>query len=233
MRVSIHQPNYLPWLGFFHKMSLCDQFVLLDTVPFSKNSYQNRCRIKTAQGEQWLTVPVLIKGHFAQPTHLVRVDAHGGWAEKHWRTVQQNYRRAPFFHELSEQLEPIYRTAWDLLVDPNSALIKKIADALSIKTPILRASQLDVQGSRSELLCAICQALGATEYLSGPSGKGYLDETVFSARGIRVLYHQFDHPVYRQRYDPFIPGLSIIDLWANLGPASRALLVEGKSPCMT
>jgi hypothetical protein len=224
MIVSIHQPNYLPWLGFFHKISLCDQFVLLDTVPFSKNSYQNRCRIKTVQGEQWLTVPVLLKGNFAQPTNQVRVDSKGGCAEKHWRTIQQNYRRAPFFDLVANQIESVYHSSWDLLADVNSTLIGKLAGLLGITTPLVRASELHLDGSRSDLLCAICKSLGATVYLSGPSGRDYLDESVFSAEGITVQYHQFTHPTYKQMYDSFIPGLSTLDLLANCGPDSRALL---------
>ncbi len=229
MIVSIHQPNYLPWLGFFHKISLCDQFVLLDTVPFSKNSYQNRCRIKTVQGEQWLTVPVLMKGNFAQPTDQVRVDQRSGCSEKHWRTIQQNYRRAGFFDQIAKEIEPIYQSPWAFLADSNSALIGKIAAYLGINTPLIRASQMNhLTGSQSELLCSICQSLGATEYLSGPSGRNYLDESIFSAQGIKVRYHQFTHPTYPQLYKPFISGISILDLLANCGPDSRAILLEGK-----
>ncbi len=225
MIVTIHQPNYIPWLGFFHKMSLCDKFVFLDNVPFSKNSYQNRCKIKTAQGEKWLTVPVLIKGNFGQSTHQVRIDSKGGWSDKHWRTIQQNYGHAPFFQAVAQQIEKVYRSPWDLLVDPNMELIGKIARMLGITTTLIRATQLDIKGSRSELLCSICQTLGATEYLSGPSGRGYLDEQVFSESGIKVRYHQFLHPRYTQMYGDFIPGLSVLDLLANCGASSRDILV--------
>jgi len=233
MIIAIHQPNYIPWLGFFHKMSLCDKFVLLDNVPFSKNGYQNRCKIKTDQGVKWLTVPVFTKGHFGQSTHQVQIDSKGGWADKHWRTLQQNYGHAPFFHSVAQQIERVYQSPWDLLVDPNIEFIGKIAQMLGITTTLIRATQLDIKGSRSELLCSICQTLGATEYLSGPSGKGYLDEQVFSEKGIRVCYHQFSHPPYLQMYGAFVPGLSVLDLLANCGASSRDIMLGHTCPPVT
>ena len=232
MIVSIHQPNYLPWSGFFHKMSMCDQFVLLDNVPFSKNSYQNRCKIKTSQGtNKWLTVPVLMSGHFGQATNLVQIDKRSRWASKHWRTIKQNYSRAPFFDVLAECIKSVYHADWDLLGDLNVELITRIAKVLRIATPLVRATSIGVEGRRSDLLYSICQSLGASEYLSGPSGRNYLDVQVFTAHGIKVTYHSFTPPTYPQLYGDFIPGLSVSDLLANCGPASQDLVVGqgGKS----
>src|SRR5215467_2598883 len=115
MIVTIHQPNYLPWSGFFHKMSQSDKFVLLDTVPFSKNSYQNRCKIKTPQGETWLTIPVRTSGRFGQLTNEVEVDPSSGWTLRHWRTIEQNYRRAPYFRFIAEYFEPVLHSEWTSL----------------------------------------------------------------------------------------------------------------------
>jgi len=227
MIVSIHQPNYLPWAGFFHKLSLCDQFVLLDTVPFSKNSYQNRCKIKTVQGEAWLTVPVRTSGRFGQLTNQVEADQESGWNLRHWRVIEQNYRRAPHFRFLADCIEPVFRAEWALLADGASELIIRIVAALELLVPLIRSSSLSVTGSRSELLCAICKSLDATVYLSGPSGKTYLDLTPFREAGIRVEYHSFASPVYPQLYGEFIPALSVIDLLANCGPSSKDYLLGG------
>lgn len=225
MLVTIHQPNYLPWSGFFHKMLLCEAFVFLDNVPFSKNSYQNRCRIKTKQGITWLTVPVITSQHFNQATNEVQIDQRSRWATKHWRTIQQTYGRAPAFDFLAECLESAYLQDWKLLADLTIELITRIAKTLGYKGELVRASSLNVEGKQSDLLASVCQAMGASEYLSGPSGRNYLDEDVFRQRRIRVSYHTFVPAAYPQVNGEFVGGLSIIDLLANCGPESRQLLM--------
>ena len=224
MLISIHQPNYLPWSGFFQKMMMCSQFVFLDVVPFSKNSYQNRCKIKTSQGAKWLTVPVLQRGHFGQATNDVQIEKNRHWALKHLRTITQNYSRAPFFDFLLHLIEPALNTEWDYLAELNIELISRIAEALGIGAQMFKASDLGVAGSRSELLCSICQRLGASEYLSGPSGRDYLDIRSFEAQEIKVSYHSFKPQNHAQLYGDFIPGLSVVDLLANCGPGSKDFL---------
>lgn len=217
MIVAIHQPNYLPWSGFFDKMARCDRFVFLDTVPFSKHGYQNRSRVKGSGGPAWLTVPVLTHGHFGDSTQDIRVDAGQRWAPRHWRTLEQSYGRCPHFGEVAAVLRTVYERSWERLVDLNAELITRIAAALGISTPVVWASALGVEGRRSELLAAICRALGATTYLSGPSGASYLDEEPFRREGIGVTYHAFAPQPYPQRFPPFAPGLSVVDAWANCG----------------
>jgi len=229
MLVTIHQPNYLPWSGFFHKMFLCDAFVFLDNVPFSKNSYQNRCRIKSTQGVNWLTVPVLTSNHFNQPTNEVQIDQRSRWPIKHWRTIQQCYGRAPGFSLLSACLQSAYQQDWQLLADLNIELITRVAKTLGWGGSFIRASGLEVSGQQSELLASICEALGATKYLSGPSGRNYLDENVFKTKGIGVDYHSFVAPEYSQGNGEFAGGLSIIDLLAHCGADSKKIL-SGSTP---
>lgn len=224
MIVSIHQPNYLPWSGFFHKISLCDVFVLLDDVPFSKNSYQNRCRIKTNQGAAWLTVPVVTSGLLGQSTDRVRIDPHSSFTEKHRQTVGINYKRAPYYEQLNSWLSPVYEASWELLADMTSDLIVRAAADLGIKTKLVRSSTIRSEGVRSEKLCSICTALGATEYISGPSGRDYLDLQPFKEHGVAVTYHSFTPPTYPQLHGEFMPGLSIIDLIASCGPESSTIL---------
>ena len=224
MLVTIHQPNYLPWSGFFHKMLLCDAFVFLDNVPFSKNSYQNRCRIKTKQGANWLTVPVLTSHHFNQATNEVQIDPRSRWAIKHWRTIQQSYAGTAAFDVLADCIESAYQKEWNLLADLNIELITRVAKALGFEGALIKASSLGVEGKQSELLASICTALGATQYLSGPSGRNYLDEQVFRDKDIKVAYHSFVPTSYGPADQEFVGGLSIIDLLANCGRESKQAL---------
>lgn len=227
MIVAIHQPNFLPWLGFFHKMASCDIFVFLDNVQFTKRSIQNRNKIKTAKGPMWLTVPVATKGRYFQRTQDVEINNEQNWRETQWKAIVQNYRRARYFDDYAEPLEKIYSENWSSLVELNAATIRMLQDALEIKPKCVFASQLEVAGHRTELLINLCQALGGDTYLSGPSGRKYMDEASFSERGIGLLYRDFNHPEYDQLYPPFVPDLSALDMVLNCGPKSREILLEG------
>ncbi len=223
--VAIHQPNYLPWLGYFHKMMNCDKFVFLDSVPFTKNGLQNRNRIKTAPGLSWLTVPVLRKGQFGQLTQDVKINKSVDWRRKHWNALCTNYRKAEYFKQYSGFLQGVYERQWVSLVDLNIALLKFIMEKLYINIPVYLASQLDCRGEGSDLLLDICRKLSADGYLSGPSGKEYLREEIFKDNGIEIKYHQFIHPVYAQLYGEFVPNLSVIDLLFNCGEKSRDIIL--------
>ncbi len=220
--VAIHQPNFIPWLGFFHKMSCADVFVLLDTVPFTKNSYQNRVRIKTAQGEQWLTVPVLTKGRFGQLTNEVEINSATAWQKTHLATLRTNYSRAPHMAEVMTWLEPLYNDTSSLLATFNRGIIEVIHQRLGFHADLVLASSLGCSGAGSELLLRLVQAVGGDLYLSGPSGRSYLDLGLFEAAGIAVQFHDFRHPLYPQLFGDFVPGLSIIDLFMNVGVAASA-----------
>jgi len=222
--VAIHQPNYLPWFGFFKKIVASDAFVLLDPVPFSKQSVQNRTRIKTARGTEWLTIPVLTKGRFAQPTNQVRINNQERWRKHHLKTISQNYSRAPFFRELFDPIVTILDRDWSLLADLAITLIQEICRRLEIERPFYRASELDVTGTRTDLLVSICRAIGADTYLSGKGGMKYQDEATFMEAGIDISYPAFEHPIYPQLYGPFIPGLSIVDILFNCGARTLDLL---------
>lgn len=222
--VAIHQPNYLPWLGYFHKMMNCDKFVFLDNVPFTKNGLQNRNRIKTANGVSWLTIPVLQRGKFGQLTQDVQINNSVDWRRKNWNAVCLNYRKAPSFRQYSDFLQGIYEKEWLNLTDLNLALLKFISEKLEIDIPVYLASQLGCKGEGTDLLVDICRKLSAGAYLSGPSGKRYIREEAFSDYGIQVRYHEFSHPVYEQLYGEFMPNLSIIDLLLNQGKKSADII---------
>lgn len=228
MIVAIHQPNYLPWLGYFYKIAWSEVFVFLDNVQYSKNSIINRNKIKTPQGAAWLTVGVLTKGRLGQVIKEVDINNDTSWYRTHEKSISQNYSKAPYFRNYQELFEDVYRRRWEKLIHLNEALIKLNCDLLGIKaTKFLRASELNVSGQSTELLISICKAIGADTYLSGFGGKKYMDDKAFEEAGISLSYYDFEHPTYNQLWGEFIPNLSIIDLLFNEGEKSLEILLKG------
>ncbi len=218
MIVSAHQPNFAPWLGFFDKMLHSDVLVLLDNVQFIKRGYQNRARIKAAGGPQWLTVPVISKGRYDQATRDVEIDETARWRAVHLRTLHTVLAKAPHRDELLEVVEPIYgRDDVHRLVDLNLALIRAMADRLGIATRLVSASELDVEGSSTRLMLSLTRAVGGDAYLSGPTGRKYLEPELFDEAGLELRYHSFDAFEYPQLHGAFEPGLSCLDYVANCG----------------
>ncbi|MFH1096297.1 MAG: WbqC family protein [Candidatus Desantisbacteria bacterium] len=232
MIVSIHQPDYLPWLGFFDKISRCDVFVLLDNVQFSKNYFTNRNKIRTAQEWTWLTVPVLTKGKADQRIDEVKINSinEKRWAEKHWKSLEQSYKKAPFFSEHADFFYQLYSRQWDSLAELNKTIIYYLVDAFGIKTRICEVAEIAAEGNSTELLSNICQSLVADTYLSGAFGKEYLEEGLFTDHKIKVAYQDFFHPEYKQVFSPFIPNMSAIDLLFNYGKDSLQIL-QGEKRC--
>lgn len=226
MRVTIHQPEHLPWLGFFEKAQKSDVFVLLDDVQYRKNYFQNRNRILGGSGILWLTVPVLSKGKSEQPICDVLINNDGAprWAEKCFSSVKQAYAKAPFWkaHELF--LHELYAKKWERLVDMNEHIIHYFLTALALPVKLLRSSSLGIDAKKGDLVFEICRKVGATSYLSGISGRDYLNENQFKSAGIELQFQEFHHPIYRQLHTPFVPCLSFLDLLLNHGPASADIL---------
>jgi hypothetical protein len=218
------QPGYLPWLGYFDQMRRADIFVHLDDVQFDKHGWRNRNQVKGPKGASWLTVPVLHSGRFGQSVLDVEIDYRRDWQRKHVATLQQFYARAPFIKAVIPQLSPILEKRWDRLVDLDLAVIDWLALSLGISTPRFRSSQLGITGERSDRLLSLCRHFGATRYLSGSAARDYLDVDKFSKAGVRVLWHDYTHPAYRQQHGPFVAYLSTIDLLLNEGPASISIL---------
>ena len=227
MIVSVHQPQYLPWLGYFHKMYNSDAFVFLDNVQYKKGEYQNRNRIRTKDGELWLTVPVLKDTGPYPNISSVRIDNAQEWQKKHWMTLGHYYAHAPFFAKYNDFFRDIYEKKWDMLIDLNMHIVQYIASSLGIDKPIYRESQLDIKTTETMRIIDICKALKADEYLSGIGGRAYLDEKKFEENGIKLHYQDFRHPEYPQRYSPFIPYMSTIDLMLNCGEDSLKILTTG------
>lgn len=214
--VSAHQPNVFPWLGFFDKMSHSDILVYMDNVPFTRTGYQHRVKLKSAAGEQWLTVPVKKKGLFAQPTDRVEINNDSLWKQNHLKTFKHLYAKTSNYQKVMKLLEALYDDSFNNLIDfsiPSITLIKKM---LGINTEVVKASELGIQGQRSTLLRDLVASVNGDVYLSGPSGRNYLDELVFKEADIDVRYHKFDHFKYPQKFGDFIPGLSSLDFIFNV-----------------
>jgi hypothetical protein len=216
--VSVHQPNFAPWLGFFDKMRHADAFVLLDTVPYTKRGYQNRVKVKGPSGPQWLTVPVVSKGRYGQPTSEVVIDEEAKWRQVHLQTIQTLLGKAPHRDELLACLEPLYADrGLSRLVDFNVALIREFVSRLGITTPLLMASDLHCEGQATRLLIDLTKAAGGNVYLSGPSGRNYLEPELFGPAGVGLAYHDFQPFEYPQQFGEFVGGLSCLDYVANVG----------------
>ena len=231
MRVAISQPTYLPWLGYFDLIDQVDRFVVLDNVQFEKQSWQQRNRIKSATGLQWLTVPVEFRGRLNQQVREVQIrDASFG--KDHLRAVELAYRRAPFFDEHYPVLVSHLQSVRDgsLLLDLNLELLRWLLKTMGITTPLFLASQIPVEGKRAELLAAICRNLGGETYLSAPGGAVYLlnEIGIMSRAGINVFFHSYTHPEYKQRFPPFVPYASALDLLFNEGPRSLEIVRSGR-----
>ncbi len=211
MIVAGHQPNYLPWIGFFDKIKRSDLFIVEDNLQYVKREFQNRNQIKTPNEPLWLTVPV--ECDYQAPINEVRVAKRGeaDWAKRHWLSLKYNYSKAPYWEKYSDFFEDVYSREWDLLIDLNLHLITGIMGFLNIKTPFVMASALNVSGKNSELVLAQCKALKADIYLSGNGARQYLDVQKFENEKINVVFQDFKHPTYHQLYGAFVPNLSIVD----------------------
>jgi len=216
--VSMHQPNFAPWLGFFDKMVHSDILVLLDTVQMTTGGYQNRALLKGINGPQWLTIPVFKKGRSEQLTRHVEINESASWRAVHQRTLQSVLSKAPYREELLDCIKQIYvREDMHRLADFNTALIREIVGRLGIRTQLVMASELTCEGSSSRLIVNLTKEVGGDVYLSGPSGRQYLEPDMFSAECVTLRYHGFDPFEYPQQFGSFVPGLSCFDYLANVG----------------
>jgi len=236
MLVAIHQPNFLPWLGYFDRMIRADLFVLLDHVQFERRNYQNRCLIRLEDDEKWLTVPVV---QLSQKEKIVdkRVDNPADlsgtrwWGPNHYQTLRYAYRKSKYFDLYAPRLRDILHARWDKLLDLNLATLDFAREALAIATPLVRSSALGCEGQKSALLLDVCKKVNATAFLGGMGGsRDYLDKEAFAADRMGVVWQQFTHPAYPQPgAAPFMKGLSVLDLLFNCGPRAAELAREPRT----
>jgi hypothetical protein len=223
MRAAIHQPMYIPYPGFFHKLSLADVLVIMDDVQYDKR-FTNRNRILVPQGPMWLTVPIVKEDKFL-PNGSVRINNSVDWRNDHWRKISLSYRNAEFYDLIAGRLEETFQKEWDLLLELDLDLLKKSMEWLGLNLPIVRESELKVGGKATERLINTCKAVGADTYVSGSGGKNYIDSRLFENGGIKLVYQEYAPVPYRQRFtSAFVPDLSIVDMLFNLGPYASRLI---------
>ena len=224
MIVTVHQPHYMPWLGYLHRMARADLFIVLDHVQFERGNYQNRTMIRVDGEPRWLTVPVVQHSQKERIVEKQIDNALAGtprwWSSAHFQTIRHAYREAPFLDRYLPGLRRILETRWARVVELDEAMLGFLREAFGIGTKLVRSSELNVAGGKSELILNLCRAVGADTLLAGLGGsRGYLDRAAFEREGVRIEYQEFAHPVYRQcGGGPFVKGLSSLDLLLNCGP---------------
>ncbi len=225
MIVFVHQPEYMPWLGFFDKLARCDTFVIYDDAQYQHGGFHNRNRIRTMQGWEWLTVPIT-HGH-PQTIKVVKISGRQ-WKNKQLSIISQNYEKTPYFKEYFPTIKEAINFDHELLIRLNLHLIKTIAEILGIKVNMVRSSEFPYLGKeKNEKLVAMCKHMGADTYLSGSGGKAYVNENLFTEAKINIQWHNYDHPTYKQRFEGFQPNMSIIDLLFNMGPKAKETILRG------
>ena len=230
MKVAIMQPTYLPWLGYFNMMAQVDVFVLLDNVQFAKKSWQQRNRIKTAQGELMLTVPVLSAQRFHQKISETLINTESQFAKKHLKTIEFAYAKAPYLDTYLPQVRDLIGSGEDHLADFTGQLIRWFADTVGIETSIIRGSELAVTGEGTSLTVHQLTELGATVFIAAKGSRPYVStEPAFAEAGIEVVFQDFHHPVYDQLHGPFISHLAALDALLNLGADHTRELIAGSS----
>lgn len=226
MIVAIHQPQYLPWLGYFDKIDQADIFVFLDNVQFKKNEWQNRNKIKTADGWQWLTVPVLHK--YPQLINGVEINYAVRWQHKHRQAIVSNYRKAPCYDYLAGFVDHLSNLRCQYLSELNIDLIRNLVELLGINTPLYVASQLgEFPADPDDRIIGIAKYFGADTYLAGSGGKDYMNLDKYEKKGVKVIFQEFNHPTYRQLFGDFEENTSVIDLILNFGENSLKILRGG------
>ena len=220
-KVAILQSNYIPWKGYFDLIAAVDEFILYDDMQYTRRDWRNRNQIKTPHGVKWLTIPVRAKGRYYQTIREVEIEG-SDWASVHWKTIVQNYCRAPHFNEIAVIFEPFYlKQKHTHLSTFNRALIEAICDYMGITTKISNSWDYHLVEGKTERLVDLCVQAGGTEYISGPAAKNYIEERFFAEQGIKLSWFKYnDYPEYTQLWGEFIHEVSIIDLISNVGKSA-------------
>jgi len=226
MILTAHQPTYLPWLGLFHKIALSDAFCYFDDAQYQIKDWNNRNKIKASSGAIWLTVPVLNSGYRDKKIREIEINNSLDWRKKHWKSIYLNYKKTPYFKNYADFFEKTYKREWRYLADLNEHMLKWFLETLGIKVKHYKASELNFQGHKSDLVLDMCRKLKATTYVFGALGKDYAEKEKFSAAGIKIYFQDYHHPQYRQAGRNFLSYLGIIDLLFNEGDKSLEILMS-------
>jgi WbqC-like protein family len=226
--VAIHQPNYLPWLGYFYKIHSSNVFVILDSVDYqsgNSSSITNRTRIKSANGELLMTVPV-VKPKQTKRIDTIAIDNRQDWQRKHLNSLRTAYGKSRYFDEVYVLIEAALTRGYEHIADLNTHLIESVCGYLHIETPMLRSSRMGLtdDAEKNQRIIEICKRVEASSYLSGNGARKYNNDELFKERGIELKYSQFLPPSYPQLHGKFVSDLSVVDCLFNCGGEARSLL---------
>jgi len=216
MILSAHQPAYLPWLGYFHKLYLADKFVILDDVQFEKNSFINRNKIRNKVEAFYLTIPLKMKNHLQTRISDMEVDSAQKWQAKHWKSIQLGYSKAPYYSQVCELLEPFYNESFGSIVELTSKMLLEFLKYLDLQREVILQSDLQTSQKKQDLIVEICEKTKASSFIFGKQGLEYADFNFFEKKGLDIHFQQYIHPIYSQSGETFIPNLSIVDLLMNV-----------------
>ena len=224
--MAIHQPQFLPYPGFFHKLSLADAWVVMDDTQYDKR-YTNRNRILAPSGPVWLSVPIVKSQKFAK-NRDVCVNNSIPWREEHWKKISYSYRNAKGFGLYGGYFEELYGRDHTRLLALDLETTRQVLDWLKVRVEVVLESELGVQAEGTRRLVEICKAMGADTYVSGPGGRGYMEEPLFPSNGIRLEYQKYAPVFYEQRFvKEFVPNLSVLDLLFSVGERCADYLAGG------
>ena len=228
VRVSLHQPNFLPWTKLFDKILASDVYIAYDSVQYTHSEFHARQWITGRDGPVWLSVPVLTRGRSRQPLYAAELVPGRAWRDAHLRLLTEHYRGAPYFHEVMAVLGKVYEGDDHLLVDFNLRLLHALLDYVGASVQVVRATCYEHTGDNTERVIQLTRAVGGDVHLTSTYGtpRGYIDWKQVAAAGIAVESQRFTEPCYRQQFEPFRPNLSVVDLLFAVGPAAAGLLGE-------
>jgi hypothetical protein len=218
-KVAIVQSNYIPWKGYFDLINTVDEFILFDDMQYTRRDWRNRNKIKTSNGPQWLTIPVQVKGKYLQKIRETII-SDMGWNKKHWNSIVYHYSKAKYFHAYKELFEEIYLDCNEkFLSQINHRFLTAICEIFGINTRLTWTMDYRLIEGKTERLVDLCKQASATEYISGPTAKDYIDVELFRQEGIMLQYMDYSgYQEYNQLFPPFEHHISIIDLIFNEGP---------------
>ncbi len=227
-KVAILQSNYIPWKGYFDMINMVDEFVLYDDMQYTKNDWRNRNIIKTFSGPKWISIPVVTKGRIENKQKIKETEVISfQWCKKHWKTLQYNYAKAPYFEMYAERFSELYRKCEEekFLSRINYLFLTEICEILGSPTKITWSSQYHLEEGKTEKIVGICKQANASEYISGPAAKQYINPQLFADAGIRVSYIDYsNYKQYPQLHGEFIHGVSILDMLFNLGAQTASYM---------
>ena len=227
--LTAHQPAYLPWLGYFHKIAISDVFVILDDVQLEKNGFSNRNKIKGPNGAFWLTVPIAMDGHTHKTIKDMKINNKINWRKKHFRSIQDSYRKAPYYEQYINFFEDCYSREWDNLVDLTEFMLKWFLDQLSIDVELRRMSEYSFQDKKSDLVLSVIKKFDADLYVSGSCGKDYIKQDSFKDNNIDIYFQEYLHPEYNQLHKDFVSHMSVLDLLFNYGGKKAFEIIMDKN----